>query len=112
MRGRDEQSVFNDVVRICGRCHAPRMKYPLIRLLGLNLCKGRDHRNLSQEKMAEILGMERRQVQRIEAGDTDPGFISILGFRAALGASPDELLHGLTLGLDDWKRLKVEVMSR
>ncbi len=48
------------------------------------MCRLRKGLNLIQETLAGLLGMEPRQLQRIEIGDTNPGVIAIP--RAARGA--------------------------
>lgn len=50
---------------------------------------------MTQEDLAEGAEIDRRYVQRIEAGTANPGFDIVARLRAALKCSWDELLKGI-----------------
>jgi transcriptional regulator with XRE-family HTH domain len=50
---------------------------------------------LTQDALAELAEIDRRHVQRMEAGTANPGIDVIVRVRHALRASWDELLQGL-----------------
>ena len=50
---------------------------------------------MTQDDLAGLAEIDRRYVQRIEAGTANPGMDVICRVRAALGASWDEMLRGL-----------------
>ena len=52
-------------------------------------------RGLTQDDLAERAEIDRRYVQRIEAGTANPGIDIICQIREALRASWDEMLLGL-----------------
>ena len=52
-------------------------------------------RGLTQDALAERAEIDRRYVQRLEAGSANPGIDVIVRVREALRASWDELLAGL-----------------
>ena len=52
-------------------------------------------RGLTQDDLAEQAEIDRRYVQRIEAGTANPGIDIICQIREALRASWDEMLLGL-----------------
>ena len=52
-------------------------------------------RGLTQDDLAGLAEIDRRYVQRIEAGTANPGIDVICRVREALSASWDELLRGL-----------------
>lgn len=52
-------------------------------------------RGMTQDDLAGLAEIDRRYVQRIEAGTANPGIDVICRVREALGASWDEVLRGL-----------------
>ena len=80
------------------------MKYPLVRAVGLNICRFGTWA-FSPGSTCGVAGDEPRQVQRIEAGDTDPGLMNIMGMGGALVVPWGELFHGVPLSLAEWKRM-------
>ena len=53
----------------------------------------RKSRNLTQEQLAEKLGVSRQAVSRWEAGDSTPDMINLLGLCDLFGVSADYLIH-------------------
>ena len=80
-------------------------------LLGRNVCRLRNLRKLTQEQLAARLGMDRRYVQRIEAGKARPAPEVIIGLPLALETSWNELMHGEPDALSDWRRMRDEDKS-
>lgn len=52
--------------------------------LGTRIRDLRDHALLTQEAVAEMTGISRRRLQRIERGDSDPRYTDLLDIAAAL----------------------------
>lgn len=71
------------------------MRPPPRAILGKNVNRLRAQRGLTQDDLAELAEIDRRYVQRIEAGTANPGVDVIFRIRQALKASWDELLRGL-----------------
>lgn len=55
--------------------------------------------------------MDRRYVQRIEAGKARPAPEVIIGLPLALETSWNELMHGEPDALSDWRRMRDEDKS-
>ena len=64
-------------------------------LLGRNVCRLRQQRQMTQDELAEYAEIDRRYVQRIEAGTANPGIDIIARIRSALVCSWDELIKGI-----------------
>ena len=64
-------------------------------VLGRNINRLRMERGLTQDDLAERAEIDRRYVQRIEAGTANPGIDVICRLREALNASWAELLRGV-----------------
>ena len=64
-------------------------------VLGRNINRLRMERGLTQDDLAERAEIDRRYVQRIEAGTANPGIDVICRLRDALHASWAELLRGV-----------------
>jgi transcriptional regulator with XRE-family HTH domain len=60
------------------------------------VCRLRGLKNYSQETLAEKAGIDRRYVQKIESGSSNPSVNTVAAIRLALGCSWDELLRGLS----------------
>lgn len=53
----------------------------------------REHRGLTQERLARECGLDRTYVGGIERGERNPSFTNIVRLAAALGVRPSELLQ-------------------
>ncbi|MEU7066868.1 helix-turn-helix transcriptional regulator [Streptomyces sp. NPDC046161] len=60
--------------------------------LGNRIRDARLQADLTQEKLAEIAGVDRRSVQNAEAGSVDPKFSLLLRLARALGLPPRDLM--------------------
>ena len=60
--------------------------------LGETILKKRQARGLSQEKLAELVGVSRQAVSKWEVGDAIPDTDKLIPLARALGISVDELL--------------------
>jgi transcriptional regulator with XRE-family HTH domain len=63
--------------------------------LGKNVCRLRTGSGLTQERLAEMVEIDRRYVQRIEAGTANPGVDVLARLSKALRCSWDELFRGI-----------------
>ncbi|MGW6395396.1 helix-turn-helix transcriptional regulator [Streptomyces sp. NPDC055103] len=61
--------------------------------LGDRLRELRTAAGLSQDQLADRIGMERRSVQRYERGERDPRFTELLLIADALGIPVEELVR-------------------
>ncbi len=61
-------------------------------ILGQNVTRLRGVRGLTQERLAELVEVDRRYIQRIEAGTANPGIDVLAGLKKALGVSWTRLL--------------------
>lgn len=66
-----------------------------LRKFGQLLTKMREQRNLSVRELALLSGVDPRQLARIEAGDVNIQFTTILALARGLGITPQELLESL-----------------
>ena len=64
-------------------------------VLGRNVCRLRQKRNMTQEDLAGFAEIDRRHVQRIESGVANPGIDVMQRIRKALRCSWLELFHGI-----------------
>ncbi|MFF0510941.1 helix-turn-helix domain-containing protein [Streptomyces sp. NPDC004250] len=71
----------------------PDWTYTRRRELGDRIRDLRSRANLTQEVFAEMTGIDRRTVQRIEAGTSDPPYSSLLLIANALDVAPEDLLR-------------------
>lgn len=62
--------------------------------LGKNVAALRARRDLTQEKLAEKVGVSARYVQNVEAGDNFPSLPMLVRLRAALRCDWNELFAG------------------
>ncbi|MEU1805817.1 helix-turn-helix transcriptional regulator [Streptomyces sp. NPDC019937] len=60
--------------------------------IGTRMRDARMHRNLTQEALAELVGVERRTILRIELGLHSPSTDRILYIARALDVAPAELM--------------------
>lgn len=63
--------------------------------LGANLERQRKARGLTQEKLAEIVDLHPRVVQKIEAGETNLKATTLIRIQRALQCTWDSLMLGL-----------------
>ncbi|ARF75667.1 hypothetical protein B7C62_27990 [Kitasatospora albolonga] len=63
------------------------------RLLGIRIAEARRAAALSQEQLGDLVGVERRTIQRYEAGNRDPRYTDLLLIARALGAPLAELVR-------------------
>ena len=61
-------------------------------LIGNRIRWARDKKNLSQEKLAEIVGLSTTTISHIENGECNPSFYTIAVIAEALGVSLDALI--------------------
>jgi transcriptional regulator with XRE-family HTH domain len=66
-----------------------------LRRFGQLLAVMREERNLSISELASRSGLDPRQLTRIEAGDVNIHFTTILALARGLGITPEELLKSL-----------------
>ena len=72
------------------------MEIPSRILLGRNVYRIRQRRrNLTQEKLAELAEIDRRYIQRIEAGTANPSIDVVVRLRRSLKCTWKELLRGM-----------------
>ena len=63
-----------------------------IKSFGVNLRRERMRRKITQEKLAELVDLNIRTVQKIEAGDVNILLTTVQRLRKALGCSWDVLM--------------------
>lgn len=66
-----------------------------LRQFGQLLTQLREQRNLSVRELASRSGLDPGQVDRIEAGDVNIHFTTILALARGLGITPEEMLKSL-----------------
>ena len=64
-------------------------------ILGKNVNRLRMQRGLTQDELAELAEIDRRYVQRIEAGTANPGVDVLFRIRESLQVTWDELFLGM-----------------
>ncbi|MCW2928786.1 MAG: hypothetical protein JWM86_2754 [Thermoleophilia bacterium] len=64
----------------------------ILRRLGRNLVLARVRAGLTQEQVAQRMGVRTTQYARLERGEHDSGITKYLDAMWAIGASPEELL--------------------
>ncbi len=62
------------------------------KLLGRNVIRLRQSNGITQERLAELVEIDRRYVQRIEAGTANPGVDILARLKKAFRCSWSELL--------------------
>ena len=67
---------------------------PHRRRLGQNVAALREQRDLTQEKLAEKVGVSARYIQSVEAGEYFPSLPTLVRLRAALRSDWNELFAG------------------
>jgi transcriptional regulator with XRE-family HTH domain len=63
-----------------------------LKRLGSNIRRERTHRSITQEKLAETVGLNPRTIQKIEAGSVNILVTTLLRIRKALKCEWDDLL--------------------
>lgn len=63
-----------------------------IKVFGRNVRRERMQRKITQERLAELVDLNIRTVQKIEAGDVNILLTTVLRFHKALGCKWDDLL--------------------
>jgi transcriptional regulator with XRE-family HTH domain len=63
-----------------------------LKRFGANLRRERDQRKLTQERLAERVGVHSRALQKIEAGDVDTSLTTLLQIQKALKCPWEDLL--------------------
>ncbi len=71
------------------------MASPLAVRFGRNLWRQRRRADLSQQELADLTGLHRVDLGRVERGEQLPRLDTILKVSAGVGASPCELMAGL-----------------
>jgi transcriptional regulator with XRE-family HTH domain len=71
------------------------MASPLAVRFGRNLRRQRRRADLSQEELADLAGLHRVDLGRVERGEQLPRLDTILKVSAGVGASPCDLMAGL-----------------
>ena len=66
-----------------------------LRRFGRMLAEWREQKNLSVRELASRSGIAPRQLGRIEAGEVNIHFTTILALARGLGITPEELLESL-----------------
>ena len=64
-------------------------------ILGRNVCRLRQLSKMTQDELSEHADIDRRYVQRIEAGTANPGIDVMARIREALKCSWDDLIKGI-----------------
>jgi len=75
----------------------PRRKgdVSLLAQLGSNIQRERRARGITQERLAELIDVHPRIVQKIEAGELNPKSTTLIRIRAALGCAWEQLAGNL-----------------
>lgn len=66
--------------------------YSILARLGENIQAERKRAGITQEKLAEIVDLHTRIVQKIEAGDVNPKSTTLIRIQAALGCTWEALI--------------------
>ena len=67
------------------------MRDEILRLFGERLRELRTERNLSQERLAELAGLDRNYIGQIERAERNVALVNIVKIARALGVGPGEL---------------------
>lgn len=73
-----------------------RPKLPELGVLGANVRRERIAHGITQEKLAELVEVNPRTVQKIEAGKINILVTTVLRLQQAIGCSWDDLMRGLS----------------
>ena len=67
---------------------------PLRKRFGRNVARLRSRRNLTQEELAEKVGVSARYIQNVEAGENFPSLPTLVRLRVVLRCDWNELFAG------------------
>lgn len=67
--------------------------------LGENIARYRTKAGLSQDQLADRIGMERRSIQRYERGECDPTYSYLVLIADAIGVTVVEIISGPPAGI-------------
>lgn len=67
----------------------------LLKKFGDNARSLRKEKDLSQEKLAELAGLDATYISGIERGKRNPSLVAIVQLAKALGVMPGELFGGI-----------------
>ena len=68
---------------------------PILQKLGKNIQKARVGAALTQERLAEVVDLHPRIVQKIEAGEVNPKSTTLIRIQEAIGCSWEQLVYGV-----------------
>lgn len=74
------------------------MRDEILRLFGERLRELRIERNLSQEQLAELAGLDRNYIGQIERAERNVALVNIVRIAKALDVQPGELFTTLGAG--------------
>ncbi|HEX7154354.1 MAG TPA: helix-turn-helix transcriptional regulator [Thermoanaerobaculia bacterium] len=74
------------------------MRDEILRLFGERLRELRTERNISQERLAELAGLDRNYIGQIERAERNVALVNIVKIAQALEIAPAELFATLTEG--------------
>jgi transcriptional regulator with XRE-family HTH domain len=69
---------------------------PIAIRFGKNLARQRERSNLSQEALAVLASLHRTEIGLLERGERCPRIDTVVKLAAALNASVDDLIEGIT----------------
>ena len=72
------------------------MRDEILRLFGERLRELRTERNLSQERLAELAGLDRNYIGQIERAERNVALVNIVRIAKALEIEPGELFRPFT----------------
>lgn len=64
-------------------------------LIGKNIRKARNRKNMSAQELAGKCDFEKSSVARLEAGNTNPTIFTLYKITQALGVKMDEIVEGV-----------------
>ena len=87
------------------------LTWPLPMSFPVQLIQLRKHRGLTQQQLADAVGIHVNQIKRYEAGTTQPTLEVLIKFTKALHISLDTLVFGDVPELDDRLRRQLEAIK-
>jgi transcriptional regulator with XRE-family HTH domain len=67
----------------------------VLKAFGSSIQRARNDRGLSQEKLAELAGLDRTYVSSVERGQRNISILNIVKFAKALSINPSSLLENI-----------------